>query len=381
MKKWVYCALCLATLASCFKEPEALVTDSECVAAERVQNNHQQVEALELLMDKGSEAGIPGISLMVYSESQGNYTATRGYAELDQYTKLQPCHVFRAASLTKTVLATVVIQLMEEGKLKIDDPITALLPKTVWEGLARADETTIAELMNHTSGIPNYDDNTRFVAAILNEPGKELTADDRLDFAKELQGTQDWVIEKFGTIYSNTNYVLLELIVEQVMGRPFEEVVDDYIFKPIQMEHSSFGTINPFPNGLCTGYCDMYDKGNLREVNLYDARRWSGEAAMISNGNDIYAFFRALLDAEFCSQTSFELMKKEQYGLLQDTIAGIPAIGHDGQAIGYSSEMWYFEELGLTIVLMANQGRISGDQPSIQPFEELLEQVVLLHQH
>ena len=355
------------------------MNETECASDAIIEKNHDHKAELELLLDKAIEAGIPGIAIKVHSASKGQFFAIRGYANLEESVALAPCHVFRAASITKTLMATAILQLVEEGKVRLDQPITELLPKHVIDGLAKAKETTVAELLNHTSGIPNYDDNGRFVAAVLNEPGKELTVNDRLGFAKELQGTPDWVIEKFGTIYSNTNYVLLELILETQTGLTYETYLTKNVLRPAQIQQSSFATVHPFPNALASGYCDMYDEGSLREVNRFDARRWSGEAALISNVLDIDKFFNALMRAELCSESILGQMKINQYGLLLDTVAQVPAIGHDGQAIGFSSELWYFEDLELTVVLMANQGRISSDQPSIQPFEDLLTDIVAIH--
>lgn len=379
MKHFILILIAAIGFSSCTKTPDDLIKEPDCTPRGSLENTHQHTVGIELLLDKGIESGIPGIALSIRSASKGEFFATQGYANLDKPVALASCHVFRAASLTKTLIATAIIQLVDEKEIALDQLITELLPKEIWEGLAKANETTVGELLSHTSGIPNYDDNTRFVAAVLNEPGEELTVQERLDFAKELQSTPDWVIEKFRTIYSNTNYVLLELILEAQTGLGYEEYLRQNVLEPAEMLQSSFSTAEAFPKGLSDGYCDMYDRGSLREVNRFDARRWSGEAALISNVQDIDGFFAAFLSAKLCTDSSLEQMQEHQYGLLRDTIAGVPAIGHDGQAIGYSSEMWYFEDLELTIVLMANQGRISGDQPSIQPFEDLLEEIVKLH--
>ena len=136
---------------------------------------------------------------------------------------------------------------------------------------------------------------------------------------------------------------------------------------------------NLYTSGLSSGYCDMYDSGKLREVTLFDAHRWSGEAGAISNAINIYTFFNALITGRLIRAQAFDTMKNNKYGLLLAQFDGIQAVGHDGQGIGYSSEMWHFPEKELMIVLIANKGRISDDQPSIQDFETLLIDLLSLH--
>jgi len=366
-------------LSSCLKDPDHSLKQQACDPILPFANTHTLDAELQSLMERAHENGLPGISVSIHSASKGSFFGTFGKADLHNGIALSPCHTLRAASFSKTLMATAFIQLHDEGKIDLESPISDLLPVDVLEGLDKANETSIAELLNHTSGIPNYDDNSRFVAAVLNEPGAELSTHDRLNFAKELGGIPDWVIEKFGYIYSNTNYLLLELILEATTGEPYDQYLDKHILQPTGMFSSSFGTKNAYPESLCVGYCDMYDNGRLREVSAFDARRWSGEAALISNTSDMYRFFEALLQARLTSAEGIELMKNEQYGLLKESIAGHEGIGHDGLAIGYSSQMWHFPDMELTVILMANQGRISGDQESIAPFERLLEDIVSLH--
>lgn len=363
---------------ACKKEAEEFNLKS-CTGLVAMENDHLQSADIQRLLDNYVQKGIPGISTVVSSGTQGFFHGSSGNADLSTTSSLQACNTFRVASLTKTFMATAIMQLVEEGEIDLDAQISSILDKDILEGLDKANETTVEELLGHTSGISNYDDNSRFVATVLNEPGKRLTVEDRLDFARDLEGTPDWVIDQYGLIYSNTNYLLLQLILEKVTGENYDEYILQKILEPLNMNHSTFSTINAFPDGLASGYCDMFDNGKLRDVNLFDANRWSGEAAMISNGLDIHTFYNSLLNTELTSAQTLESMISNNLGLLQETIGGIEGIGHDGQGIGYSSEMWFFPEKDLILVLIANQGRISSDQPSIQEFENALVDILELH--
>ncbi len=378
MKKCLYIIFLFMLSAACKKEAEEFNPKS-CTGFVAMDNDHLQSADIQRLLDNYVRKGIPGISTVISSGTQGFFYGSSGYASLSNMTLLQACNTFRVASLTKTFMATAIMQLAEEGEIDLDAQISSILDNNILDGLDKAYETTVEELLSHTSGIPNYDDNSRFVASVLNEPGKRLTVEDRLDFARDLEGTPDWVIEKYELIYSNTNYVLLQLILEKVTGNNYDQYILQRIIEPLDLSHTTFSTIKTFPDGLSAGYCDMFDNRKLRDVNLFDANRWSGEAAMISNGLDIYTFYNSLLKAELTSAQTLESMISNNLGLLHETIDGIEGIGHDGQGIGYSSEMWFFPKKDLIIVLIANQGRISSDQPSIQQFENALVDILKLH--
>ncbi len=379
MRNIFYLLLVGSLLMSCKKEPELLIENHQCNPVVATTNTHPEEGPLQELLNDYVAGGIPGAAVVVDSKTKGFFLGVAGMADIAAKVPLTSCHTFRVASLTKTFMGAAFMQLLETGAINLDDQISAILDNEVLDDLDKSDETTIGELLNHTSGIPNYDDNSRFVASVLNEPGKTLTVEDRLNFARELDGTPDWVIEKYEQIYSNTNYVLLQLILEKVTGKPYETYLSENIAIPLGLGKTTFSTINAFPNGLSSGYCDMYDNGKLRDVNLFDANRWSGEASAISGAIDIYTFFNALITGQLISPPAFENMKNNRYGLLIEKFDGIEGVGHDGQGIGYSSEMWYFPGKALTIILIANKGRIADDQPSIRDFEALFLDILSLH--
>ncbi|MEO1253667.1 MAG: serine hydrolase, partial [Bacteroidota bacterium] len=228
MKNFLLIFAIICILSACKKDVEQLNT-KECQISNVGLNNHIQATELQHLLDKSVAIGIPGITAVVHSESDGFFYGTSGYSDLSRMSVLKACNTFRVASLTKTFMGVAFMQLVESNQIDVNTNISTILDKNILEGLEKANETTIGELLSHTSGIANYDDNTRFVATVLNEPGKELSVDDRLDFAKQLRGTPDWVIEKYEQVYSNTNYVLLELILEEVSGKSYEEYITENI--------------------------------------------------------------------------------------------------------------------------------------------------------
>lgn len=371
-------AICLFAL-SCKKESEFQNDVEGCTDTHVPVSTHAKAKELQKLLEQYTLEGIPGISLAVESKELGTFYGVSGFANLPNEEKLLPCHTFRIASLTKTMVATAVMRLAEAGELDVNAPISSYIKTETLENLPKANDATIGKLLSHTSGIPNYDSNPRFVTQVLNNPGEEITREERIAFAKGGDGTEDWVMEKYGPAYSNTNYVLLELILENITGQRYDEYLKKTLLHPMGLDGILFGTQDAYPLGLCSGYCDMYDNGHLREVSAFDANRWSAEGSAISGVEDIHNFFKMLLQAELTKPTTLEEMKANGYGLLEEDFNGSRGIGHDGQAVGYSSEMWFFPEKGLIITLLANRGRISDAQASIQLFEQLFLEIVTLH--
>jgi CubicO group peptidase (beta-lactamase class C family) len=179
--------------------------------------------AIDSLMAAYAAPGYPGASVLVVQGGRVAFVKGYGLAEVESGRPVTPATNFRLASLSKQFTATAVMLLAAEGKLRWDDPIASLLP-----GLpAYAHGVTVRHLLNHTSGLPDYerfvpDSQTRQVhdAEI---PGL-LARDSALKFAP---GTR--------YAYSNSGYVLLALLVERVGGKPFPDFLRERVFAPLGM--------------------------------------------------------------------------------------------------------------------------------------------------
>ncbi|WP_250572885.1 serine hydrolase domain-containing protein [Nonomuraea sediminis] len=242
---------------------------------------------------------------------------------------------FRIGSVTKTFVATVVLQLVDEGKLGLDDPIDQYLPRLVPGG----DRITVRQLLNHTSHLYDY----------MSEPGYSTNrwrGDQRfrsyqprellkVAFAKKLPDDGKWH-------YSNTNYVVLGLLVEKLTGRPYGEEVTRRILRPLGLRH----TLVP---GDRAGVPSPHAKGYEPTPELVDATRmnpsldWAA-GEMISTTADLERFMSALLGGKLTSAASLRAMRTPVetgvgfgYGLgLQEyTLPCGKVWGHSGELIGY----------------------------------------------
>ncbi|MEU6727308.1 serine hydrolase domain-containing protein [Nonomuraea wenchangensis] len=269
------------------------------------------------------------------SDENGTRTSAAGVRDIERGGRPSPHGHFRIGSVTKTFVATVVLQLVDEGELRLDDPIDRHLPGLVPDG----ERITVRQLLNHTSHLydymsePGYSTNRwRGDARFRSYQPRELL---KVAFAKKLPDDGRWH-------YSNTNYVVLGLLVEKLTGNPYGEEVERRILKPLKLRH----TLVP---GDRAGLPAPHAKGYEPMPELVDATRmnpsldWAA-GEMISTAADLERFMAALLDGRLISGTSLRAMRTTVetgagfgYGLgLQAYPLPCGTVwGHSGELIGY----------------------------------------------
>jgi D-alanyl-D-alanine carboxypeptidase len=242
-------------------------------------------------------------SVIVFVSGDGKeYVATAGSRRprVDQR--------FRIGSVTKTFTATVVLQLVEEGKLRLDGALADYLPGVV----PRGDEVTIRHLLQHRSGLANYTDYPSWRAP--RSPSRQPI--DILRFA----GSKPLAFKPGSQVrYSNTNYIALGLVIEKVTGRTYAEELEQRIFRPLGLEHTELPEMWRLP--------DLHDAGINPNV------PWAA-GAIVSSVRDLSRFYSALLSGRILSNASLATMKKTIYGAGLGVFATeLPcgrAWGHDG---------------------------------------------------
>ncbi|WP_187414851.1 serine hydrolase domain-containing protein [Nonomuraea sp. PA05] len=193
---------------------------------------------------------------------------------------------YRIASQTKLMEATMILQLVGEGKLKVDDKLSSLLPEMAeHDYVDRADEITVQQLLRHTSGIPDFDESGKFDVFDFTTVHKPI---DLVKAARTVPRQGDPGQYR----YSTTNYVLLEMIIERVTGRDLAGEFQRRLFAPLGMKHTYLATkpskhIIKGPHGH--GYYPDA-KGRPRDVDRLNVT----PGAVISTAHDVSAFYRAL---------------------------------------------------------------------------------------
>lgn len=341
------------------------------------------------LLNEMTASGVVGVTMSVYHTQTGLWIGAGGKADLHNNVDMKPCNISRVGSTVKMFTATTVLKLAEEGKLNLDDKISSYLQGDVINKIENADQATIRQLLQHSSGIYNYIQNLKFQTASLNDFIKEWKPDELLHYAYNkpayFQMGED-------VRYSNTGYIMLGMLIEKIEGKPFYKVFEEKIFNPLGLTMTTFAAEDHIPTGIVRGYIDMYS--NLQVVESTYFSGWdyyTADGGLISNPYDMSVFFRALMSGQIINSNSLNEMLNWKtpkdpdpeffpisYGLgifKIDTDKGI-AYMHSGDAVGYYANMLYFPDDSTTIVyaVNSNYGKIDQFVSTKEAMEKIINE-------
>jgi len=220
---------------------------------------------------------------------------TSGVANLDRGTPVSVNGFFRIGSNTKTFLSVVVLQLAAEHRLSLDDTVGHWLPGVVHGNGNDGAAITIRELLQHTSGLHNYTDDLQAQITSVKAYRKlEFHQFSRMDLLKIALAHKPYFAPGTGWHYSNTNYILLGMIVEKVTHRPWASVVARRIAGPLGLHHTfAPGTSVRLPRPHATGY--LFFSRNVRIDTTAENMSWARSAGgLISNAADLTRFWQAI---------------------------------------------------------------------------------------
>ncbi|MEQ8477556.1 serine hydrolase domain-containing protein [Fulvivirga sp.] len=388
--KIILAILILAITISCEKDetfPEAYYTCSDI----GTNQNHPHDEEFNNLINDIVGSGVPGMMLSVHDNINGYWSGAQGFADLASGIHLSPCNITRVGSTVKTFTAVTILLLQEEGRLNLDDPITKYLNDDQIKGLANANQSTIKQLLLHSSGIYNYIQSLKFQTASLNDLTKSWSPHELLEHAR---GKDAYFEPGTDVLYSNTGYVLLGMIVEKVTGKPFYEVFEEKIFIPYDLTFTQFAATDPVPEGIVRGYVDLYSNLNLINATYYSGwDYYTADGGLISNAYDLNKFMTHLFQGDILSEESLNEMMtwmapKGGYGDGFETFYGMgifrietdfgTAYMHSGDAIGYFASMAYFPQQGVTIswAVNGNYGKVDEFTQSKEAMEKIYKAVL-----
>jgi CubicO group peptidase (beta-lactamase class C family) len=286
------------------------------------------------------DAGSPGAILVVTSPDFGPFAGSAGWSVEHAEVAMQPDDLFGIASITKSFTAAVVLELRDEGKLSLDSTLAEVCPSCPFG------DKTIEQLLRHRSGITDV-----IRPLIENHPtevGRPYTPQELLEGAEDT-GNDDY-------LYSNTNYLLLGLVVEDVTGSTWEAEVRARLLDPLGLENTYLPTVEEVPE-VAHGFYGPLDVTAAEAV--HPSIGWSA-GSMISSAQDVATWLRLLLEGEAVSAQVLAAMTESDgtYGRglkVKDSLLG-PAtkIGHDGLS-EYTSEAYCVLEVGACVVAMANR--------------------------
>jgi D-alanyl-D-alanine carboxypeptidase len=324
--------------------------------------------------------GAPGAILVVrHGDTTKRFAA--GYADRARKRAMRASDHFKIASLTKSYTATVVLQLVDAGTLHLTDTVERWLPGLVPNG----DRITLRELLNHTSGIPDYENDPRFLKPYLDGnlgyywAPRELV---RLAVShKPLFAPGQTRISS----YSNTNYVIAGLIVEAATGRQIGDELRRRIFQPLRLRHTLYATRPGLPRPYAHGYM-VLDQPRVSDVTALSPSLSPASGAIVSTADDV-DFYRALFTGRLLPPALLGQMRTtisegskvdipgQRYGLGLErfpTPCGA-AWGHNGVIPGYLTFAFTSKDGDRQALLMVNEDAQSLPKPAAKRFFPVLD--------
>jgi D-alanyl-D-alanine carboxypeptidase len=310
-------------------------------------HGHQATRtALRALIEKG---GLPGAAAMV-RDGKGSWFGTSGYADTGTRRARSAADHFRGASITKTFVATVLLQLEAEDTLDLDDTVERWLPGLLRGNGYDGSKVTLRQLLNHTSGIANYTDDPGFSHDTAGPGFPEHRYDTHEP--EELVAIALRHPPRPGPenepSYSNTNFVLAGMVVEKATGRSYAREITRRVIRPLKLRGTSFpGTAPQMPEPHPVGYSRLHQ--DAPDAEIHDATEqnmtWLGAAGdVISTAGDLNRFHRALVKGELLPARQMKEMFDE-----------VPA----GYGVGYGLGV-EFAQLSCGVKVVGKSGRTNG---------------------
>jgi D-alanyl-D-alanine carboxypeptidase len=217
----------------------------------------QQPATVQQYLDAWQEAsGVPGVAVGIVLKDGTVISAASGESDREAHTKMKPTDLMLAGSTGKTFFAAVAIQLIEQGKLDLDAKISKYLGARPWfSRLPNAADVTVRQLMTHTSGIIRYEFDDKFTKDLRANPGKTWTPEEEVAY---LFDTKAPFAAGQGWDYSDTNYIVLGMIVEDILKANYYAEIDKRFIKPLNLKGVAPSTSRKIP-GLVQGYAAAND--------------------------------------------------------------------------------------------------------------------------
>ena len=261
------------------------------VAALAAAATPDQIARIDARFRAAYPASGPGAAVIVVQDGKTVLRAGYGFANVELGVPVRPDMVFRVGSATKQFTSACILKLVEQGKLRLDDPISKYFPDYPAAGRT----VTLEQLLTHTSGIRSATD----MPAWYPHMREDWTVSELIDFFKneplDFAPGSRWH-------YSNSGYILLGAILEKVTGRPYEEIVADWIFRPLGMKNTRYGSEAPIIPGRADGY-RMTPDGVINAPYLSMTQPFSA-GALVSTVDDLARWQSALDRGEVLSAES-----------------------------------------------------------------------------
>jgi D-alanyl-D-alanine carboxypeptidase len=305
--------------------------------------------AIDAIAADAIAGGSPGLAITV--QLRGGLLLHRAYGLENRITNvpLSDRTIQQIGSVTKQMTAAAIMRLVEEGRVELSDPLSRYVPEVQSAGLI-----TIEQLLNHTSGLPNY--TSMVVDAFRPVSTTQVVA--MINSAPMLASP--------GTVflYNNSGYYILGMVIERITGQSYADYLHHEFFVPLGMSSTAYcGEPPAFP--LPEGHVQFVGAAPV-PVESIDMSIAFAAGAVCSTTPDLHRWAVSLATGTVVSPESFAAMTAPTrlsdgtlvpfygYGLAMDTLLGHRRIGHGGSILGFKSHLSYFPDAGLTVAVLSN---------------------------
>jgi len=314
-----------------------------------------QQEMSRFLDEKMVEYKVPGAVIGIWVPDQGSWLRAKGKANIEADTDMSLSHTFRIGSISKTFNVTIILQLVDEGLLSLDDTLDRFVP---W--VPNSENITIRQLCNHTSGIVNYGDDHDLNMEYINSDFLAHYTPEEL--VRVAISHEPYFPPGEGFHYSNTNFVLLAMIIEEITGNTYEKALDRRIFKPLNLSNTTFPVVhsNHMTGNYSHGYLEVDHV--LKDYTVSDHSIQWGAGGMISDLSDLKLWAEVLGEGLLISkEMQDERLKWSPYSESGIFKYGLGVfylgvfLGHDGGCIGFNTALFYLPAKKATFIILLNQ--------------------------
>jgi CubicO group peptidase (beta-lactamase class C family) len=343
---------------------------------------------LQQVLDQSvADGSIPGMSLAVSLPGREPWAGASGIASRQDGAALTPATAMRMASISKIFTGVIMLQLVEEGLVELDAPLSSFFPDLV----PNAERITVRSLLNHTSGLYDFLEDRNYVVRAYQDPSYIFAPAELVGYAARFPPLFP-ALNPNSWDYSSTNFVILGMIIEQVTGTSMDSALRSRIFEPLGLESTFFVPYETPDVSQARGYSGGTDQTNVAMSFGF------ATANIVATASDIQRFIDGLVQGELLEPATLETMfvfenGKGQYnmpeleyglGIMRNRLPVSSGqsgqrdpeqsrvVGHIGGFGGFRSATWHAPANGITIAVGMNQAATDPNIYATRVFETIL---------
>lgn len=307
-----------------------------------------------------------------------------GLADINSLEPMQTYHQMPVGSAGKKATALLAVMLHEDGLLNVDDLIADYLPASILDNIPNSEQITIRQLLNHTAGVHDYldaDTAGEWFAYAIETVGQLKTDIDALQFIYDKPA---YFAPGQGVKYSNSGYLLVGLILDQVLGEHHSVALRNRVLNPLGLNHTYYSGMENERGEAISGY--FWEDGQMQDTKLFYASVGVADAPLVSTASDLSRLLRAIMtDDSVVTDDMRELLIGDAsvvattygfdfgLGMFVDAHNGQPMYHHGGAEVGYETRNLYLVDSDITVTLFSN---CHGYDACDDKTESLIQQIL-----